>query len=82
MGPNLRLPDSDRGEPAMSTHWQTFLEELWTAQGSLSADDLGMEAASEDDLRDWVDDLEARIGINVASLRDALETYLQDRRLP
>lgn len=60
------------------------LAALAIAQGcEPDEDDIGMldenEPASDEHLLDWVDDLEARVGLDVADLRDAMLDFIEGR---
>ncbi|HEX7646334.1 MAG TPA: hypothetical protein VF450_02865 [Noviherbaspirillum sp.] len=64
-------------EAALQTLRAQALNELEVAQGAApDNDDIGMFEASSDDLLSWVDDLEDRVGLDVANFRAACIDYL------
>ena len=62
-----------------STAWALAIGALAKAAAEVSVDDVGMNAAGDDDLRQWVSDLEDRIGLDVSEFRPAVEQFIDAR---
>lgn len=72
---NVEMPQ------AVLDAWEAFLREIKRAQnGELGDDDKGMRDTSSCDLVTWVDDLEARVGLDTDAARYALHAYLDARQ--
>lgn len=64
---------------ASELYAKTMFELSKIQNGEVCEDDLGMETADDDDLRGWADDLEARIGLDVAEFRASIEAFIAAR---
>lgn len=62
---------------AIDVLWQRAMTALEAAERvPCNDDDKGMHDAPADDLFDWADDLEARVGLNVTEFRSALTDFV------
>lgn len=65
--------------------WQLFIDAYSTAVRSwdesecVGEDEFAMFNASDESLRNWMDDVQDRIGIDVRAARPALEAYIEQR---
>ena len=60
--------------------WNVAMAALKATQGSApSEDDEAMREAGSDDLIGWVDDLEDRVGLDVADFREAIVAFCAAR---
>lgn len=59
--------------------WSAFASTANNPAPTLSDDDRAMYDGSDEDLRAWVDDCEARVGLDVTAWRAATETFIARR---
>lgn len=70
------IPESIRANEELRLSWAVVLGNLHYLQGFCGFDDAAMATAAQDDLFAWVDDLESRLGYDVATLRAAMLDFV------
>nr|WP_312130924.1 hypothetical protein [Stenotrophomonas pavanii] len=70
---------------ALLPSWQFFIDAYstavrsWDESEGVGEDEVAMFNASDESLRDWMDDMQHRIGIDVRLAKIALEQYIESR---
>lgn len=73
----LRWQEWERRDDSQRTIYKAAMLELATVSGEPSdEDDWDMQTSTDDALREWVSDLEARVGVNVSRFEPLIETFI------